>query len=220
MKHTSMKRFLIVLCMLTAGICYSCREKQETYSLSSKDGEGFGLETMVTGQESGTEPQSAEPETQEIKIYYVHICGEVLSPGVYEMQEGDRVFQIVERAGGFTQSAAADCLNLAQELQDGMKLTVPSQDEVRERGNQGNEITEYWYIQKDSVSPGGNDKKVNLNTAGKEELMTLNGIGEAKADAIIRYREEFGGFQVIEDVMNISGIKESAFQKIKDKITV
>ena len=108
--------------------------------------------------------------------------------------------------------AAADYLNMAQETADGMKITVPSKEEAKAEG--------LWVQVPESPEGAAGQQKINLNTAGKEELMTLRGIGEAKAEAILRYREEQGPFESIEEIMNISGIKEAAFQKIKDDITV
>ncbi|MEG0215936.1 MAG: helix-hairpin-helix domain-containing protein, partial [Hungatella sp.] len=141
------------------------------------------------------------------ECYYVHICGEVVSPGVYEIEAGSRVFQVVERAGGFTGEAANGYLNLAEMIRDGMKIAVPSVTELEKNAVYGE-------------SAGDEAKKVNLNTATKEELMTLKGVGEAKAEDILRYREDHGGFQSIEEIMEISGIKDAAFQKIKDDIIV
>ena len=123
-----------------------------------------------------------------------------------------RIWDAVERAGGFSESADQAYLNLAQEITDGMKIEVPTFEEaqlLRESG-QGAERS-----QESAVSG-----KVNLNTATKEELMSLRGIGESRAEDIIRYRENFGPFERIEDIMNISGIKEAAFQKIKESIAV
>lgn len=136
-------------------------------------------------------------------------------------------------AGGFTDKAAEDYLNLAEPVWDGMRLEVPDQEQVPdtewtartgvqagshgESGQPGNRADT-------GMLPGSrglpSSEKVNLNTATKEELMTLRGIGEARAEDIIRYREERGGFGRIEDIMEISGIKDAAFQKIKDDIIV
>ena len=108
-------------------------------------------------------------------------------------------------AGGMTEEAAAYALNLARIAVDGEQIYVPDAEEI-----QGQSI----------LSGSGYEKKVNINTASMEELMTLTGIGEAKAESIIRYREENGGFQSIEDLMEIGGIKEGVFEKIKDDITI
>ena len=152
------------------------------------------------------------------------------APGVYELEEGQRICDAIEQAGGFTEEAATDYLNLAEPVRDGMKLAVPNRDDIPKRewapeqsgyGQTG--ISGYGQAGTAGDSHGAavsDSHLVNLNTATKEELMSLTGIGEAKAADILRYREEHGRFERIEDVMKISGIKEAAFQKIRDNITV
>lgn len=211
MNYHRIKIAVIALCVLLCSICYGLnrnhkyREEKAIVSIQ---------EPPVTSAEGTPASDSQEsPEVPEVpsRICYVHICGEVVSPGVYELEEGSRVFQAVAEAGGFTENAAADTLNMAEQVKDGMKIQVPDQEEAKRLLDQGTSVLENL--------PEGSHK-VNLNTAGKDELMTLRGVGEAKADDIIRYRESHGGFQKIEDIMKISGIKEAAFQKIKDDITV
>ena len=119
-------------------------------------------------------------------------------------------------AGGMTKKAAAEAVNQAGRLTDGQQIYVPSKDEQASGvgsvdGQQASGSTE---------AGGADGGKVNLNTASKEELMTLSGIGEVKADAMVRYREEHGSFQSVEDVKKIEGIKDGVFNKIKDQITV
>lgn len=155
---------------------------------------------------------SAGEET--VLPFYVHICGEVVSPGVYELQEGSRVFQAIEKAGGFTDQAGAEYLNMAERVTDGMKILVLNKEEAEAAKARGELSLPA------EASSKAQKTKVNLNTATKEELMTLRGIGEAKANDILKYRESRGGFQKIEDIMKISGIKDAAFQKIKEDITV
>ena len=150
----------------------------------------------------------SEAQTQAPVYHYVHICGEVNAPGVYRVLEGSRIFQAVEQAGGFTDDAASEYLNLAELTEDGMKIEVPSVEEV-EHGE--------FPVSGDPAAAGG---KVNINKATAQELMTLTGIGESRAADIIRYREENGGFQTVEDTMKVPGIKEGAFEKIKDNISV
>ena len=127
------------------------------------------------------------------------------------METGTRVYQVIELAGGLTEEADQDFLNLAGSVEDGQKITVYTKAQV-----EAGETREVYRA--DSVDE--QEKKVNLNTADKETLMTLSGIGEARAEAILAYREEQGGFQSIEEIMEISGIKTAAFEKIKDQITV
>ena len=132
---------------------------------------------------------------------FVYVCGAVFTEGVYELSSGSRLYEAIELAGGFREDAAATEMNQAEVLVDAMKIYVPTIEEVLERQS----------------SAGG---KVNINQASKEELMTLPGVGASKAESIIRYREENGRFQKIEDIMEISGIKEGLFEQIKDLIQV
>ena len=267
MKKLRIKYLLTVICMLAAGICYSCGKGTNQVDLdgqtlvmdlqaeqtSQEAGVQSGLISAKTeaGEDSPDEPEAGSGEeplpwqTESVR-FYVHICGEVVKPGVYEMEPGSRIFQAVEAAGGFTAQAAADYLNMAQETADGMKITVPSREETEglkvlepgagasgesekkgqvtgsgEGGRQGSPWIEMPEgTGQELLSRTEPPRKINLNTATKEELMTLKGIGEAKAADIIRYREEQGPFQTVEEVMNISGIKEAAFEKIKNDITV
>jgi len=169
----------------------------------------------ISAPENNTPEDRRDVGNSEKSGIYVYICGEVINPGVYELSGDSRIYEAVDAAGGFTENAARECVNLASKVSDGMQITIYNREEAAS-------------LQADSASVGGNAGKsgtsgsglVNLNTATKEELMTLKGIGESKAEDIIRYREKSGGFKKIEDIMKISGIKENGFQKIKDSITV
>lgn len=147
----------------------------------------------------------SEAETaREAEKIYVYVCGAVTEPGVYPLSADARVQDAVRMAGGFTEEADPEALNLARRLSDGEQIRVPTWEE-QEQAASGS-----------AAGPG----LVNINTATAEELMTLNGIGQAKAEAIISYREREGPFSSIEDVMQVPGIKEAAFLKIRDHITV
>ena len=150
--------------------------------------------------------QGASDEQGTASLIMVHICGMVNMPGVYEVEEGSRVYEVVELAGGFAPGAAESYLNLAETVADGQKLVVPSLEEA-DSDRYGQAVS------------AGDTGLVNINTADKEELMTLPGIGEAKALAIIAWRTEHGSFQSTEEIMQVSGIKESAYEKIKLLIT-
>jgi len=172
---------------------------------------------------SGAEPVTEAPGC------FVHICGEVKSPGVYELSEGSRVFEAVEAAGGFTDEAEENLLNLAEKIADGMKIEVLSKEEAKALTEEERQRMSGTRMgQGSGASTGGQagqtsgagSSLINLNTASKEALMTLSGIGESRAEDIIRYREENGGFKKIEDIMKVPGIKNAGFQKIKDNITV
>lgn len=178
----------------------------------SVDSESY-LETREVSVEStdinSPEPTAAPAQSVVETEILVHVCGCVNNPGVYRLDEKDRVFDAVEKAGGFSEDAREDFLNLAGTVEDGTKIYVPSKDEVAA----GIVVLE----ENQNTSTNG---LVNINTASKDELMTLNGVGESKAESIISYRKEHGGFKKIEDIMNIPGIKDALFSKIKEKITV
>lgn len=152
-----------------------------------------------------TDPPSVS-ENKETELY-IYICGEVKKPGVYAMKSGDRVYQLIEKAGGLTEKAEASSVNQAQLLEDGVMIYVPAKGEAAAE-------TGAWAGQESGAG------KVNINTATEEQLMSLNGIGEGKAKSIIAYREEKGKFNSIEEIMNVEGIKEGTYNKIKDSITV
>lgn len=139
---------------------------------------------------------------------YVDVCGAVTCPGVYLLRSGSRVFEAIQMAGGLKADADTRNLNQAAVITDGQKLYIHTVGEIPAElpGQTGTE----------SISDG----KVNINTASREELMTLPGIGEAKADAMIAYRQEKGLFSSVEEIKNISGIKEGVYSKIADSIKV
>lgn len=140
----------------------------------------------------------------------VHVAGAVEKPGVYEMQEGERIYQAIEKA---TPKAEADInlLNLASRLSDGQKIVVPKKGEGLPSASTSQ-----------GVAPAGegNAEKISLNQATKEELKTLPSIGDKRADDIIAYRESHGGFKKIEDLKEVSGIGEKTYDKLKDKVSL
>ena len=193
---------------LPQGDSGSSTEKQEIQ-------EPFRDENGSVQGESTVETQEYVENSEKSGVY-VYICGEVAAPGVYELSEDSRIYEAVDAAGGFTENAARESINLASKVSDGMQITIYNKEEAASLPAGGTSAGKN--SGQDQMS--GSSSLVNLNTATKEELMTLKGIGESKAEDIIRYREKSGGFKKIEDIMKISGIKEAGFQKIKDSITV
>ncbi len=162
-------------------------------------------------KEAVTVPREVLSSTQSVteeQLYYVYICGAVEQEGVYQCKAGSRLYEAIEQAGGFLDEANKSSLNLVDLVADGQKIYVPSKTESEESGVVSEEVQQ-------QVS-----NRVNLNTASKEQLLTLPGIGESKAEDIIKYRSTNGKFQKPEDIKKISGIKEAAYNKIKDKICV
>ena len=192
-----LRKSCIIMMLITVVMFGGC-QKEETvfHDISEEELEEKG----VSGDEDGMEKDGIEKEG-----IFVHVCGEVVHPGVYELKAGSRVYEAVKAAGGMSENAAQNFLNQAEILEDGQQIYVPSEEEISDT---------------DSENGRTDDGKVNLNQASKEQLMTLPGVGEAKADAIIRYRSEKGDFSSIEEIMEIEGIKEGVFKKIEDWITV
>ena len=147
-------------------------------------------------------------------LIYVDVTGAVKCPGVVTVPSGARVYEAIEKAGGFLEDAAAEFVNQAAVLADGQQIRVYTRDEAADLGAASLGAASTAAETEAKAGQG----KININEATAEELMTLSGIGKSKAADIIRYREENGGFKKIEDIMNISGIKEAVFSRIKDKI--
>ena len=175
-------------------------------------------EASETGEQSET--VQTEPRIETEPSIAVYVCGAVNCPGVYELSASARVYQAVEAAGGFRDDADQEWVNQAQFLQDGGKIRIYTRLETDQMRQEGLEEGSVLPEGQDAQTEQAGESSVNLNTATREELMTLPGIGEAKADAVIAYREENGGFSSPEEIMNISGIKEAVFSQIKDRITV
>lgn len=165
-------------------------------------------EADTLNQYSAADLDSNLSTVKEEKIY-VHICGAVVNPGVYELDGDSRVFEVIEAAGGFSEDACQDYVNQAGRLNDGERLVIPTIEEIETAKADGNTGA--------SSSASG---LVNINTASESELGSISGIGAGKAAAIVKYREENGSFASVEDIMKVSGIKEGTYEKIKDKITV
>lgn len=175
-------------------------------------------------------------ETESPPAGYVYVCGAVCVPGVYPVTAGMRVFEVIALAGGFASGADEQWLNQAEQVYDGQRLYVYTAEETEQMRSEGLLPGSSPGLSGGSVSADGfasdsqtSDRtaadeavsqKININTADKETLMTLPGIGESRADAVIAYRQEHGGFSSIEEIQNISGIKTAVFSRLKDRITV
>lgn len=168
------------------------------------------------------------PEMKETlkDLIYVYVCGQVRTPGVYILDEGSRLFEAVDMAGGVLPEGDLTRINLASLLADGQKVYIPSAAEA-ETIQDADLMREADMTRDAEDEPTGADdgrnlteQRVNINSASKETLMTLPGIGEAKADAILAYRQAEGDFESLEALMNVPGIKEGVFAKIKDRIAI
>lgn len=181
---------------------------------------GDGAIKVTQTAENRTEDAELSSTEASDKQVLVHVCGAVVNEGVYTLRSGSRVADGITAAGGFTADADTVYHNLAAILSDGQKVYVPTVEETKELSvtdrtsfvNGGDNSTPL--LGKNGVG------KVNLNTAGVEELMTLSGIGEAKANSILQYREKVGPFQSIEELKNVSGIGDAMFERVRDSIIV
>lgn len=206
--------------------------KKQAESDGSDAGNGTGSDsgkhTSDADIDNGSEAVS-DKEMQQAMIY-VDVCGAVANPGVFQLAAGSRVFQAIEAAGGYLPEAALTCVNRAGVLTDGQQLYILTQEEMERQGLDPAEMSGVSDGQMNgSAGTGQNtemtaqvqqDNRININTADEAQLTTLTGIGATRAQAIIAYREENGPFAAIEDIMNVQGIKEGTFAKIKDEIVV
>lgn len=206
--------------------------KKQAESDGSDAGNGTesdsGKHTSDADIDNGSEAVS-DKEMQQAMIY-VDVCGAVANPGVFQLAAGSRVFQAIEAAGGYLPEAALTCVNRAGVLTDGQQLYILTQEEMERQGLDPAEMSGVSDGQMNgSAGTGQNtemtaqvqqDNRININTADEAQLTTLTGIGATRAQAIIAYREENGPFAAIEDIMNVQGIKEGTFAKIKDEIVV
>lgn len=206
--------------------------KKQAESDGSDAGNGTGSDsgkhTSDVDIDNGSEAVS-DKEMQQAMIY-VDVCGAVANPGVFQLAAGSRVFQAIEAAGGYLPEAALTCVNRAGVLTDGQQLYILTQEEMERQGRDPVEMAGASDGQMNgSAGTGQNtgmtaqvqqDNRININTADEAQLTTLTGIGATRAQAIIAYREENGPFASIEDIMNVQGIKEGTFAKIKDEIVV
>lgn len=183
------------IAMVLVVLCSACRERKAILYESSEDTASLDLAETLQEEERPAEEESV----------FVYVCGQVQNPGVYELPREARVEAAIEAAGGMMEAAADTYLNLAEHIQDGQKIEVPTEEEAELLSE--NEAQQQ-------------EEKVNLNKASAEQLMTLPGIGASKAEAILDYREQHGGFTEVTELMEIPGIKEGVFQKIQDYITV
>ena len=200
------------------------KEKWESWSLSAKAAVVGGILLILVGvgglfskKEVSMEEtevvvttmlaEKTEVSTTQETVIFVDIKGEVRNPGVYQMKVGDRVKDALEAAGGLTAEADSQKVNLAKRLEDQMVIVVPKVGEEAEEipaGETRNEATK--------------EGKVNINTATVEELKTLKGVGEKKAEAIIEYRKKNGSFQTKEDLMKVRGIGKKLFESFQERI--
>lgn len=198
-----MKKMNIITSVFLSFLLMGCGAKETAIKWQVED-----TQVSVEQQEM-TAVEGAIEETATLSYVYVYVCGAIQNPGVYEVPEGSRLYEVLEYAGGMLEEADDMYLNLAREVKDGEQIVILTSEQTKTAD--GSILTEQ------AVGVMG---LVNINTASVEELTSLNGIGESRARAIIAYREKNGAFASVDAIMQVVGIKEALFAKIKDKITV
>jgi len=212
----------------------SCRKEEQTvftdtvYASGSSGysvKEGSGQENAAGAGDSSGDAQedpvsedlsdglsSEEDEGTGDKVC-VFVCGAVNCEGVYELPEGSRVIDAVRAAGGYSDDADSKYVNQAEYVYDTQRIEIPTREEA-------DLLRENDPSEKNEEGGPQDDGRIDLNTAGKQELMTLPGIGESKADRILEYRLAHGRFSSTEELMNVSGIGSGVYENMKDRITV
>lgn len=169
---------------------------------------------FVSRSESKTDTDNVEGIIQEVEetstenLFFVYVVGAVYKPGVVEVEEGTRLYQVIQKAGGALETADLSKINLASIVKDEQKIIVPYIENKEDKVNDN------------SANVQAGVRLVNINTASETELQTLNGIGASTAKKIVDYRNQNGDFNTVEEIMNVSGIGQSKFDSIKDDITV
>ena len=169
---------------------------------------------FVSRSESKTDTDNVEGNIQEVEetstenLFFVYVVGAVYKPGVVEVEEGTRLYQVIQKAGGALETADLSKINLASIVKDEQKIIVPYTENKEDKVNDN------------SANVQASVRLVNIYTASEAELHTLNGIGASTAKKIVDYRNQNGDFNTVEEIMNVSGIGQSKFDSIKNDITV
>lgn len=191
-KSIILKGILLIVLIIIVGIIFAKGKEAEMFEIEEAE--------FIQNVENKVEID----EVDKIKVY---VTGEVYSPGVFELEYGDRIEDAINLAGGVTENANLRNINLAYVLEDGEKLYIPNINE--------NDVNEENFSAEKK-----NNSKININKSGVEQLITLPGVGNSLAQKIISYREENGKFKKIEDLKNVSGIGDKKYESLKELITI
>jgi len=201
--------FLMFLCLQGA----SCGQERIIIKPETSDGEislDDQFEEITNINEDVSDSGGDTDKSAKTSKCFVYVCGSVKFPGVYQLDPSSRVYEAIDKAGGLTEEAEKSAINLAVPVEDGQMIYVPTVEEAQ-NGD---------FLPDAVANEDVEDGLVNINTAGVDELTTLSGVGKVKAESIIEYRQNNGAFKDIEDIMNVSGIGQGSFDKIKNKIKV
>ena len=201
-------------CLVLAVLLLCGCAKESDLVIETADGQADVQPVISESADANVTVSDAAQEQQE--SIFVQVTGAVKTPGVYELPMESRVFEAVQAAGGMTDDAAAESLNQALELTDRQMIVVYTQQEWSTML----EDADTAVTGAENAGQAADDGRVNINTASLDELCTISGIGRSRAESILTSREQHGAFASIEEIMNVSGIKDGLFQKIKDKIKV
>ena len=198
-----------ILAVTAFGLFGSASAQSETFVKTDDES------SVQAAQESNVESDSIQSSLTSSSVadkqLCVYICGQIASPGVYYLDEGSRVCDVVERAQGFLEDASPESLNLAREIQDGEQITVPSKEEAS-----GVSIT----TSAQAMSASSASSLINVNTANATELEEIPGIGPSLAQRIITYRAEQGSFKSIDELENVSGIGSKKIESMRAYVCV
>ena len=197
---------IIIVCII---ICYIIdnNNKNENYNY-----------VQVIEESNIENEDNVLKKSEEKAIIYVHISGEVINPGVFSINEGARIKDVIDKAGGLTNNADIEKINLAYQISDGQKIHIPNINDDNDSKNYITDDDGENIIISDNNSE--TNKKININTATQTELETLTGIGPSIASKIIEYRKINGKFEKIEEIKNVSGIAEEKYNNIENYIVV
>ena len=231
----------LAVCIFLCGC--TRREQLVLEDVSKEEEQQFDLPAAQEQEESGAAEETEGQQLPEQSMpgdsglpqtIFVHVCGAVKNSDVYELPAGSRVYEAVQAAGGFTEESDSNYVNQAQILTDGVKLVIPTEEQTKSLTSEGEGEDLIGIVEGQGSASGSgitstgadtgvsaaSDGRININTASEAELCDIPGIGATRAAAIVAYRQEKGGFSSIEDIMNVSGIKEGTYEKIKDSIKV
>lgn len=205
-------------CIYLAG----CGKSDNTDITWQMQTESEKIETQIQSETACETVSEEQTEIVKDDKIYVYLCGAVVNPDVYEVPAGSRLFEVLEMAGGMTRDADKTYLNLARSVSDGEQIIILTTQETQKMQSESKAVVITENVQADIQTAAGSasDGLVNINTASIQELTSISGIGESRAQAIIAYREQHGQFTDIEGIKEVDGIKDGLFNKIKDKITV
>lgn len=202
---------LILIALVIGAVAFTIYITNGRDTLKKNDTSTMFVDEGETEQEKSKDGKEEIPLKD--KKIAVDIKGEVKKPGVYYVNDGSIILDLINEAGGTTNKANLDSINRAQKLKENECIVIPNVDDV----NNDVMLSTKGLTNNSSKKE---DDKVNINTADVNELNKLNGVGPSKANAIIKYREENGSFKSIEDIKNVSGFGEATFEKIKDSISI